>query len=310
MEGVMPKLHLALVLGALTVVAAGAAPATSADQAAGATEKKTFRWVGCGITKKAFMKELAAAYERKTGVRIEIEGGGATRGIREVVAGKADIGGSCRGLITGNPKEMGADLRPVAWDALVVIVHPDNPVEDITLDQIRGIYLGKIRNWKELGGNDAPIRLYVRRGKISGVGRAIRKLVFADYDVEFKAYKVVKSSGPLEKAVEKDVNAVGITGISSARKRKVKILKLEGKEPSFDNIRKGEYLLYRPLYLVLNPNHPQYAELEKFVKFAHSSEGRRVIRANRTVPYLEALRLVMKEVEQEKRARERGLYRR
>jgi len=306
------RLARALVAGAL-VVLAGLAPAQSAEQQAtpeGKEERKGFRWVGCGITKKAFMKELAAAYERKTGIHIEIEGGGATRGIREVVAGKADIGGSCRGLIAGHPEEMGADLRPVAWDALVVIVHPDNPVEDITLDQIRGIYLGKIKNWKELGGNDAPIRLYVRRGKNSGVGRTIRKLVFADYDIDFKAYKVVKSSGPLEKAVEQDVNAVGITGISSARKRKVKILKLEGKEPTFENIRSGDYMLYRPLYLVLNPGHPQYAELEKFIKFAHSSEGRRVIRENGTVPYLEALRLVMKEVEQEKRARERGLYRR
>lgn len=310
MRGLLPLIlaaTLAFPLG--NVLGAAVQDAAKPGPAAG-TDGKTYRWVGCGITKKAFMKELAAAYEARTGVRIEIEGGGATRGIREVAAGKADMGGSCRSKITGHPQELGAELRPVSWDALVVIVLPDNPVSDITLDQIRGLYLGKIRNWKELGGNDAPIRLYVRRGKISGVGRAIRKLVFADYDIEFKAYKVVKSSGPLEKAVEKDVNAVGITGISSARKRKVKILKLEGKEPTFENIRKGEYLLYRPLYLVLNPNHPNYAELEKFVKFAHSSAGRRVIRENGTVPYLEALRLVMKEVEQEKRARERGLYRR
>ena len=274
-----------------------------------AEEPITLKWVGCGISKKAFMKELAAAYQKKTGVIIDIQGGGATRGIREVAANTADMGGACRYKIGRAPEESRAFLEPVAWDALVVIVHPDNPVENITFDQIRGVYLGKITNWKQLGGNDAPIRLMARKGKISGVGRALRKLVFANYNQEFKATEFVKSSGPLEKAVVKDINAIGITGISSARKRKVKNLKLDGKEPSYENIRKGEYGLYRPLYLAMNRNGEKFAEVQKFIKYAHSREGRDIIRANGTVPYLEALRLVLKQVEQETRASERGLYR-
>ena len=274
-----------------------------------AAEPATLKWVGCGISKKAFMKELAAGYEKKTGVHIDIQGGGATRGIRETAASNADMGGSCRYKIGSSPKESRAILEPVAWDALVVIVHPDNPVENITFDQIRGIYLGKITNWKQLGGNDAPIRLMARKGKISGVGRALRKLVFANYKQNFKATEFVKSSGPLEKAVEKDINAVGVTGISSARKRKVKNLKLDGKAPTYDNIRKGEYGLYRPLYLAMNSQGKNYAEVKKFIKYAHSQEGRTIIRNNGTVPYLEALKLVLTQVKQEERASERGLYR-
>lgn len=271
--------------------------------------QKVLKWVGCGISKKAFMKELAAGYEKKTGIKVELAGGGATRGIREAAANKADLGGSCRFKINGNHLEQDAYFEPVAWDALVVITHPKNPVKNITLDQIRGVYLGKITNWKELGGNDAPIRLMARRGKISGVGRAIRKLVFADFDQEFAATDVVKSSGPLEKAIEKDVNAMGITGISSARKRKVNILALEGHKPSYENIRNGEYLLYRPLYLVMSQQSKEKKEVQDFVKFAHSIEGRKIIKANGTVPYLEALQLVMRQVDQEDRANERGLYR-
>jgi len=274
-----------------------------------AKEPVTLKWVGCGISKKAFMKELAAAYQKKTGVIIDIQGGGATRGIREVAANNADMGGACRYKIGSAPEESRAILEPVAWDALVVIVHPDNPVNNITFDQIRGLYLGKITNWKQLGGNDAPIRLMARKGKISGVGRALRKLVFANYNQNFKATEFVKSSGPLEKAVVKDVNAIGVTGISSARKRKVKNLKLDGKEPSYDNIRKGEYGLYRPLYLAMNSSGKQYAEVKKFIKYAHSREGRDIIRNNGTVPYLEALKLVLTQVKQEERASERGLYR-
>jgi len=274
-----------------------------------AEEPVTLKWVGCGISKKAFMKELAAGYQKKTGVIIDIQGGGATRGIRETAANNSDMGGSCRYKIGSAPEESLAILEPVAWDALVVIVHPDNPVDNITFDQIRGIYLGKITNWKELGGNDAPIRLMARKGKISGVGRAMRKLVFANYNQEFKATEFVKSSGPLEKAVVKDVNAIGVTGISSARKRKVKNLKLDGKEPSYENIRKGEYGLYRPLYLAMNSGGKQYAEVKKFITYAHSREGRDIIRNNGTVPYLEALKLVLTQVQQEERANERGLYR-
>ncbi len=274
-----------------------------------AAEPITLKWVGCGISKKAFMKELAAGYQKKTGVIIDIQGGGATRGIRETAANNSDMGGSCRYKIGSAPKESRAILEPVAWDALVVIVHPDNPVENITFDQIRGLYLGKITNWKQLGGNDAPIRLMARKGKISGVGRALRKLVFANYNQKFKATEFVKSSGPLEKAVVKDINAIGVTGISSARKRNVKNLKLDGKEPSYDNIRKGEYGLYRPLYLAMNSQGKQYAEVKKFIKYAHSREGRDIIRNNGTVPYLEALKLVLTQVKQEERASERGLYR-
>lgn len=272
-------------------------------------EQVVLKWVGCGITKKAFMAEIAQAYEKKTGVKIEIKGGGATKGIRQAASGEADLGGACRYKIHGTSEELGAILEPVAWDALAVIVHPDNPVEDITLDQIRGLYLGKITNWKQLGGNDAPVRLLARKGKISGVGRALRKLVFADYDQEFSATEFVKSSGPLEKAVEKDVNAIGITGISSARKRKVKSLKLEGKDPSYEHIRTGQYLLYRPLYLVVTESGKKRKEVADFLAFVHSADGKEVIRANGTVPYLDALALVMKQVDQERRAEEKGLYR-
>ena len=281
----------------------------AADEATGnKTAVKTLKWVGCGISKKAFMTELAAAYSKKTGVEIKIQGGGATRGIREVAAKNADMGGACRYKIDDEAKERGAVLEPVAWDALVVIVHPDNPVENITFDQIRGLYLGKITNWKQLGGNDAPIRLLARKGTISGVGRALRKLVFADYNQKFMATEFMKSTGPIEKAVVKDINAIAVTGISSARKRKVKNLKLDGKAPTYENIRQGEYGLYRPLYLALNKRGKNADEVNKFIAFAHSGEGREIIRNNGTVPYLDALKLVLKQVEQEDRANERGLY--
>jgi len=256
-------------------------------------------WGGCGITKKAFMAELAKAYTKKTGIKVNLQGGGATKGIREAVKGNIDIGGACRPIIEGHPEERNAYQVPVAWDALAVIVHPKNPVDTISLKQLQGIYTGKIRNWSELGGWNQPIELYIRRGKFSGVGRTLRELVFANYNQDFPgARHVVKSSGPLEKGVEKNALGIGTTGISSAKRRKVKLLKLNGHEPSYDNIKNGSYVLYRPLYLVTHGKASSSKKVKDFITFALSREGREIIRQAGTVPYSDAIGLVMKQIEQ------------
>jgi phosphate transport system substrate-binding protein len=111
-----------------------------------ADQQGSLRWVGCGISKKAYMVALAEAYEKKTGTKIDLEGGGATRGIREVAASTADIGGSCRRRMFRAEDERGVTQVPVAWDALVVIVNKSNPVQNISLDDLRKVYLGQVSN--------------------------------------------------------------------------------------------------------------------------------------------------------------------
>ena len=256
-------------------------------------DNNTIRWAGCGITKKAFMKELAQAYQKKTKVKVILEGGGATRGIRDAVGLKIDIGGTCRmTLPEANMSEMHATLYPVAWDALAIISHKGNPVNNVTMKQVRDVYTGKVKNWKQLGGQDAPIHLYVRKGMISGVGYAIRQYVFQDSSMQFHTRYVVRSSGPLEKAIEKDPYAMGITGVSSARKRNVKIQNFDGKTPSYENVKSGDYGLYRPLYLVTGPAPSK--KVRDFLAYAASDEGREIIRENGTVPYRDGLQLMRK----------------
>lgn len=273
-----------------------------------AAAEKTLTWAGCGISKKAFMAELAKAYTKKTGIKIKLSGGGATKGIRDAASGTINIGGACRVSLDKLDVERNAFQIPVAWDALVAFVHKDNPVDNITYEQLQKVYLGKIKNWKELGGKDAPLELYVRRGKLSGVGRTLRELVFANYEQEFKATYVVKSSGPVEKGVEKNVNGFGVSGISSARKRNFKLLKLDGKAPTYENIKNGSYALYRPLYLVIRRGNKDPL-VRDFIKYALSNEGQNIIRKQGTVPYAEALHLVMKQLDQYQRASSEGLFR-
>ena len=280
-------------------------------------DNKKLSWAGCGISKAAFMFEMAAAYEKKTGVKIDLIGGGATKGIRQVSSKETTIGGTCRhviekdGSMMTHPDERRVQLTPVAWDALVVITHKDNPVDTISSEQLRKLYKGEITNWKELGGKDAPVELYVRKGKVSGVGRTLRELLFYNYDEEFVASHVVDSTGPLERAMEKDPNGVGVTGVSSARKlvknKTAKILKLDGKESSYENIRTGQYVLYRPLYVVTNLQEKN-PEVAKFVHFVSSEEGKAIMRSVGTVPYEDAVGLWLTYLDQQNKAMANRLH--
>lgn len=261
--------------------------------ALGGPDNNTIHWAGCGITKKAFMAELAAGFEKKTGIKVVLQGGGATRGIRDTARLKIDMGGTCRmSLPDQDESEMHATLHPVAWDALAIIVHKSNPINNLSTRQVKDIFKGRITNWKQVGGKDAPIELFVRQGKISGVGYAIRQYLFENSDEDFVTDHVVKSSGPLEKAVEKNANAIGITGVSSARKRNAKILAFDGKTPTYENVKDGKYGLYRPLYLVTSPAPNKL--VREFIEYAESEEGKQIMRDNKTVPYSDALNLMRK----------------
>jgi len=265
------------------------APAIAAD--------KTLSWAGCGISKKGFMKDLAEAYEKKTGIKISIAGGGATKGLRQVATGKINLGGSCRlplilrnkqGLRHVSNKENNLKIIPVGWDALVVIVHKDNKIiESITPAQLKDLLTGKIKSWSQLGAkSDKPVNLYVRRGKISGVGLTLRQQLFNNIDQEFaKNATVMKSSGKIEKAIEKDPYGIAVSGISSSRHRKVHLLKLDNIEPTMENLRKSKYSLYRILFLVAPADYAKQPELKAFVDFALSIEGTRVIQKAGTLPY-------------------------
>lgn len=257
------------------------------------SEQSSLEWVGCGISKKSYLTKLSAAYLKQRGTVINAQGGGATRGIRDVANQTADLGGSCRYHLPGNELEQQTAFEPVAWDALAIIVHKDNPVDNVSLAQVRQIYSGEITNWKQLGGNNTPIHLFARRGNISGVGYSIRSQIFYDVTKVFAATQLFKSSGPLEKAVEIDANSIAITGVSSARLRNVKILSLDNKQPDYASIKSGNYKLYRPLYITYNPESEKIDEIKAFIKFAHSRQGRDIMIENDVVPYLDALRLVM-----------------
>jgi len=258
---------------------------------------KEISWAGCGISKKGFMSDMAKAYEKKTGIKINLSGGGATKGLRKVATGEINLGGSCRLPLIfkdkdGTSKVIGIEKNlkviPVGWDALVAIVHQNNElIDNVTTDQLKKILTGKITNWNQLGAKiNKPINVYVRKGKISGVGLTLRQQLFNNVSQKFaKRAIVLKSSGKIEKALEKDKFGIAVSGISSSRHRKLKMLKLNDIAPTMENLKKSKYGLYRILFLVAPKNYKKDPDLKAFVDFALSIEGQKVILKAGTLPY-------------------------
>ena len=252
--------------------------------------------VSCYVSKAAYINELTSAYQKTTGTRVFVHSGNSTSAIRDVNNGVADIGGTSRYLLPNESLETGVELLPVAWDALAIIVHKDNPVMNISLEQAKAIYSGKITNWSKLGGTDQKIEVFALRNKISGNGHALRDLLFSNVDKKIKVSRVFDSSESLEQALVENPNAIAITGISNARLIDVKIVALDGVTPSVDTIKSGDYSLYRPLFLTYNPASPKLDSIKAFISFVQSKPGRNLMRSNGVVPYREAMSLVMKKV--------------
>lgn len=241
---------------------------------------------GCSISNVGYLTALAEEYERRTGVKIFVRGGGSVVGIEDLRSGKVDFAASCRPRDAGDPADV--TYIQVAWDALAFIVHRSNPVESVTLDEVRSIYAGRITDWRQLKGSEAPIKVFISRTKkgLSGVEASTQHLVLNGKEPLETANAVfVASSGIVEQMVEENPEGFATTGITSARKRNVKILKVNGIAPTNKAIINNQYPLKRPLFILM-PKNPK-PEVKKFVDFTLSKTGQRFIQSLNVVSILD-----------------------
>ena len=116
----------------------------------------------------------AAAISAKTDLIVHVQGGGSTSGINLVKAGEVDIGASSRTLSKAEKQDL--DVIEIGHDALAIIVHPENKIQNISTEQLKGIFSGKIKNWKELGGNNRAIQV-INRESGSGTRSTFEDLI-------------------------------------------------------------------------------------------------------------------------------------
>lgn len=231
---------------------------------------------GCSVSNAGYLKDIAEEYERRTGVRVFVRGGGSAAGIEDLRIGNVDFAASCRGKSHTDPGDV--EFVQVAWDVLVFIVHKSNPVENISIEDVRAIYGGRITNWKGLKGSDSAIKLFMSKPQkgLSGLEASIKEMVLKGKDPLMAPNALsLASGGMVEQMVEKTPGGFATSGFTSSRKRDVKMLKVNGVRPSKENIIKDLYPLKRPLYLLV-PIRPK-TEVKKFVTFVLSREGQSFI---------------------------------
>ncbi|MGN2244954.1 substrate-binding domain-containing protein [Frateuria sp. GZRR33] len=266
------RLSVAALLGAcLTTVALAAGP--------------TLTLRGDVATTRGLVQDLATAWARSGGGKVEVQPFNTASGLDALRSGSADIAGSARAG-NGSAQESGLVFTPVAWDGLVMITHPSNPVSNLTLKQLHDIYYGKITSWNEVGGRSEPMHVYAVASPGDGVEFSLRKLLFGRGNQPVAAPRLYVNTAKLEEAVTLDPKAIGVTTLSRvADNHKVKMIRIDGTAPSVATVASGSYKLYSPLYLVTNPGSPHAAEAKAFVDFATGDKAAAVVRRDDAVPY-------------------------
>ena len=209
-----------------------------------------------------------------SGVTFTYNPTGSGSGIQAVSEGRCDIGLSSRAL-KDEEKANGLTGTVVALDGIAVIVNPENPVSDLTTEQIASIYTGEITNWKDVGGNDAQIVLIGREAG-SGTRDGFESITGTTDACQYR--QELTSTGDVITTVSQNPDAIGYASLSAV-KDTVKALTVGGVAPTEDTVKDGSYVIQRPFVLVTKDGTKLSDAAQKFFDYALSSEAAPIIAA-------------------------------
>ena len=217
--------------------------------------------------------------EANSGTTFTYNPTGSGSGIQAVSEGRCDIGLSSRAL-KDDEKASGLKETTLALDGIAIIVNPQNPVKDLTLEQIAKIYTGEITNWKDVGGNDAEIVLI---GREAGSGTRDGFESITDTKDACQYRQELTSTGDVITTVSQNPNAIGYASLA-AIKDSVKALTVNGVAPTEATVKDGTYLVQRPFVLVTKEGAALSETAQKFFDFATSADAASIISAAGAVP--------------------------
>lgn len=231
-------------------------------------------------------QKVAEAYMKENGgVTISVSGGGSGNGIKALIDNTTEIANSSRFIKNEEVKlavEKGAYPVPfaIAYDCIIPVINPGNPVGNITMEQLKSIYMGKIKNWKDLGGPDAPM-VVISRDTSSGTYEVWEEKVMKKERVS-PAALLQASNGAIVQAVSKNKNAIGYIGIGYLDKS-VKALTVDNIPGNEETTLNGTYPIARALYMFTR-GWPA-GEVMKFINFVlHPQRGQKLVRESGFVP--------------------------
>ena len=211
-----------------------------------------------GFLSEAYMEENSA-------VKVTYNPTGSGSGIKAVQAGSCDIGLASRDLKPEEATDLNGTV--VAIDGIAMIVNKENPVKDLTIEQIAALYKGEITNWSEVGGLDAPVVL-IGREAASGTRDGFESIT--DTEDACKYNQELTSTGDVVQTVSSNPNAIGYASLASV-KDTVKLISVEGVTPSTKTIQDGSYKIQRNFVMVTKKNAELSPAAKSFFEFATSS---------------------------------------
>lgn len=218
-------------------------------------------------------EELAAVFmEKNPDVKIDVQGGGSSAGVKAAAEGVAQIGMASR-EIKEDEKSLGLTATVIAKDGIAVIVNSGNSVSDLTIDQIKGIFTGEITNWEAVGGSSAPI-VVINREEGSGTRDAFQEIVLGSEAQFTESAAIQNSTGAVRTAVSSDANAVGFISMGSMDES-VKAAKVDGVDATEENVLSGSYKISRPFNFLFKGEPTELAKA--FTDWILGSEGQEVV---------------------------------
>lgn len=268
----MRKQILAIVTAAAASISAGAADKIVID---GSTT--------VGPIAKAFAEYFMRA---DSNVNISVSESGSGNGVKSIINATCDAAIMSRPMKDTEFKAAAEKgIQPVAHvialDGLPILVHPSNPIQDLTIEQIRKIYLGEIKNWKEVGGPDKTI-VTISRDTSSGTFETFAKLVMNKQKIH-KNCEYVGSSGAIRQRVKSTPAAIGYAGLGFVDQT-VKALKVNGIYPSAVTVQTGEYPVARPLFIYTNKYPKLGSPLYRYMTIHLTEDGQEMVEEIGFVP--------------------------
>ena len=225
------------------------------------------------------IESLSEAFGEETGIEVTYNATGSGAGIEAVLAGRCDIGLSSRDL-KEEEKENGLEGTILAYDGIAIIVHPDNPVTDLSIETIAKIYTGEITNWKDVGGNDGEIVLIGREAN-SGTRDGFESITGTEDKCKYR--QECTSTGDVITAVSSNPNAIGYASLASV-KDSVKAVSVDEVAPSEATVKDGSYAVQRPFVLVTKKDTKLSENAQKFFDYITSEDANEVISGAGVVP--------------------------
>ena len=273
----MKKKGLKLIIGALLITMVGSFVGCGSSSEEGG---KVTIAVSGSTSVGHLMEKIADAYEEKNeNVSIEINQVGSSAGIKDTISGVSELGMSSRDLKDEELAE-GVKGTAIAYDGIAVIVNTENKVDNLTLEQIKDIYTGKITNWKDVGGANSEI-VVVSREDGSGTRDAFQELVGYESSELIPDATITDASGNLKTTVAQNKNAIGFISFSYIDDT-VNAIKINDVAPEADLAKDGTYKLSRP-FLIVTKEDKLTDEGKKVLDFILSSEGQEIVKEDKLI---------------------------